>query len=310
MATRLSPGPRWAEGRAGFGHPIYDPVRGLLEALAQNDDWPDAARLNALGTTTDRTPRTATGHRIRFVPPPSDANNYELRVHASGEVATRSEDWHDLFNALAWFAFPQTKATLNAIHASEIPREAKRRGPTRDLLTIFDEGGAVVACADPDLIDLIRAFRWQTLLWSERSRVVAGMRIVVFGHAVLEQALSPWAGISCKVLFVPVSSALLAAPVMQLVDALDAAAAAWFNAKAWTGSPRDLAPLPVFGYPGWSEDGARAEFYADARYFRPQPRTGQAAGGKIVLGVGQAVAACPVSERAEESPGSAERDAG
>jgi len=310
VATRLSPDPCWAVGRAGFGHPIYDPVRGPLEQLALDDHWPDAARLNALGATIGRTPQTASGHPIRFVPPPPDAENYELRVHASGEVATRPDDWHDLFNALAWFAFPQTKATLNAIHAREIPGEADRRGPTRDLLTIFDEGGAVVACADPDLIDLIRAFRWKALFWTERARVAASMRVVVFGHAVLEKALSPWPGIICKVLLVPVSRALLTAPVTQLVDALDDTAAAWFNAHARTSSPRDLAPFPVFGYPGWSEDSARAEFYADTRYFRPRPLTAQDGGGRIVTGVGQAVAACPVSERAEESPGSAERDAG
>jgi hypothetical protein len=31
--------------------------------------------------------------------------------------------------------------------------------------------------------------------------------------------------------------------------------------------PRALAPLPVFGYPGWA-DNDRAEFYDDERYFR------------------------------------------
>jgi len=32
-------------------------------------------------------------------------------------------------------------------------------------------------------------------------------------------------------------------------------------------SPRNLAPVPVFGYPGWAvQDEA---FYEDRRYFRP-----------------------------------------
>ena len=34
--------------------------------------------------------------------------------------------WHDLFNALAWLAFPRTKARLNAMHAAEIPAEGGR----------------------------------------------------------------------------------------------------------------------------------------------------------------------------------------
>ena len=80
------------------------------------------------------------------------------------------------------------------------------------------------------------------------------MRFVVLGHAVLEQALEPRPGITCKAIF--------ASPGTDL----DAQAAAWLR-KGTT--PRDLAPLPVFGYPGWA-DNARAEFYEDARYFRPR----------------------------------------
>ena len=34
-------------------------------------------------------------------------------------------------------------------------------------------------------------------------------------------------------------------------------------------SPRELAPLPVFGYPGWA-DNAQAQFYDDLRYLRPR----------------------------------------
>jgi hypothetical protein len=270
MEAGLSLG--WAEGCTRFAHPIYDPVRQALAPLAAQADWPDHGRLDALARALGPTPRTGGGRRIRFVPPAVCGDNYELRVAARGEVATRPRNWHDLFNALAWIAFPRTKATLNAIHASEIPLRGSVRGPTRDLLTIFDEGGALVACSDPELLALIRAFRWQTLFWSERRRLLARLRIVVFGHAVLEKALTPWAGISCKALLIPVEATLLQAPVARLAQVLDAAAAAWFDAYARSSSPRDLAPLPVFGYPGWSEGGTRPEFYADTRYFRPPPQ--------------------------------------
>jgi Protein of unknown function (DUF3025) len=83
------------------------------------------------------------------------------------------------------------------------------------------------------------------------------MRVVVFGHAVLEQALQPWPGITCKAIVVPTR----AQP--------DAAIHAWLGSLAAGASPRDLAPLPVFGFPGWSVAGERAEFYEDTRYFRP-----------------------------------------
>lgn len=261
----------WAAGRARFSHPIYEPVRPALARLAREADWPDCARLDALAADLGRAPRALSGHRVRFVPPPPQSESYELQVYAHGEVATRPHNWHDLFNAVAWLTFPRTKASLNAIHAREIPLRRDVRGPTRDLLTIFDEGGALVACSDPELLDLIRAFRWQDLFWRARPRLLEGLRIVVFGHAVLEKALAPWPGITCKALLMPVETDLLRAPVQALTQVLDAAAAAWFDAFARCSSPRDLAPLPVFGYPGWSEGSASPAFYADTRYFRPQP---------------------------------------
>jgi hypothetical protein len=79
----------------------------------------------------------------------------------------------------------------------------------------------------------------------------------VLGHAILEQALRPWPGIACKALFV----AAHADP--------DAAAAAWLAGLAQHATPSVLAPLPVFGYPGWFPGNDRAEFYEDSRYFRP-----------------------------------------
>lgn len=161
-----------------------------------------------------------------------------------------------MFNALAWLAYPRTKAALNALHAAQIPLEAGKRGRARDLLTIFDEGGAIVACADALLERLIRELRWQALFWDHRERVRAGLRIFVLGHAVLEKAIRPYPGITCKVVFV--------APGRDP----DAQAAEWLMARAPRGTPRDLAPLPVFGYPGWLPGNDRAEFYADARVFR------------------------------------------
>ena len=176
-------------------------------------------------------------------------------MHETGSVETRPDNLHDFFNALAWLTFPRTKARINALHAAEIPREGGRRGRRRDLLTIFDEGGAIVHCDDSRLLALLRDFRWKELFWDNRDRVRAAMRIVVVGHAVLEQALEPWPGITCKAIVVPAA----ADP--------DAAASAWLERLAPGATPRDLAPLPVFGYPGWSVQNAA--FYEDTRYFRP-----------------------------------------
>lgn len=301
MEARLSAG---APQQADFSHPIYDPVRPALARLAREADWPDPERLNLLARELGAAPRTAGGRPVRFAAPRAGDASYELRVHASGEVATRARNWHDLFNALAWIAFPRVKATLNARHAAQIPREGGRRGPLRDLLTIFDEGGAIVACCDPGLVELIRAFRWRELFWERRADVLKAMRFVVVGHAVLEQARRPWPGITCKALFVPADEALLGRAPARLLAELDQRAAAWFEAASGELGPRALAPLPVFGYPGWLSGNDRAAFYDDTRYFRPLRRAG---GG--VESVRES-ARQPLRASAEESPGSVERDAG
>ncbi len=212
-------------------------------------------RLNRAARSIDL--KTDSGQSVRFVPPVPRDSYYEIKVFETGEVATRPDNLHDWFNALAWLAFPRSKARLNALHAAEIPREAGRRGRLRDLLTIFDEGGAIVQCDDADLLHLLKNFQWKALFWDHRDRVREAMRIVVFGHAVLEQALEPWPGITCKAIVAPAG----ADP--------DAAVQAWLAALEPGATPRSLAALPIFGYPGWLASGDRAAFYEDTRYFRP-----------------------------------------
>jgi hypothetical protein len=204
--------------------------------------------------------RTASGCAVRFVPPAAADPYYEIKVFESGCVQTRPESLHDLFNALAWLAFPRAKARINAMHAEAIPREQGRRGRLRDLLTIFDEGGAIV-CAPPPLIELARDFRWKELFWKEREQTLRSMKVHVLGHAVLEQSLKPWPGITCKVIFAEAGT--------EAGEDADACAAAWLAALPAQATPREMAPLPIFGYPGWLPGGERPEFYDDERYFRP-----------------------------------------
>jgi len=243
---------------ARLTHPIYAPYRRWLQRF---DGWPTHAQLSAWATEAGVV--TASGRPVRFVPPAPAVGAYELQVHETGKVPTRAENWHDLFNALAWLAFPRTKAALNALHAAEIPREGGRRGRLRDMLTIFDEGGAIAVCGDPALEELIRGHRWRELFWDSRARVLEALRLLVAGHAVLDKARDPWPGITCKAIFVDTSS-----------DP-DAAAASWLHAHAQGGTPRLLAPLPVFGYPGWLPQTDDPAFYDNERFFRP-PGAGEA----------------------------------
>ena len=228
---------------AGLEHPIFDSVRTCLGRLKDFS----LGSLNRLAEESKIL--TEGGKPIRFVPPGASDPYYEIHLFETGQVQTRPDNRHDFFNALAWLALPRTKARINAMHAAEIPHEGGKRGRRRDMLTIFDEGGAIVAGA-ADIAALVRAARWREL-FVERHR---DFRIVVLGHAVLEQALKPHPGITCKVVF--------ADPAADL----DAQAANTITSLA---SPKELPPLPVFGYPGWHPASADAKFYDDKRYFRP-----------------------------------------
>ena len=220
--------------------------------------WLDVERsldgLNRLAEARD--PRTESGKPVRFVPPGAKDAYYELKVYRTGEVETRPDNLHDFFNALVWIAFPRAKARINALHAAAMAHENGQRGRLRDLLTVFDEGGAIVECEDAALISLLENAPWKALFWEQRERVRKAMRITIFGHAVLEKALEPWPGIACKAL------------VVRPGADLDEAVHAWLGALQPGASPRDLPPLPVFGYPGWTaQDEA---YYEDTRYFRPR----------------------------------------
>jgi hypothetical protein len=259
---------------AGLAHPIFDAVRPFFSRLTDFS----LEELNRLAGSSGL--RTESGKPVRFIPPGASDPYYEVHLFETGQVQTRPENKHDLFNALCWLAFPKTKARINAMHAAAIPKEGGKRGRLRDMLTIFDEGGAIVAGSGVET--LVRDARWREL-FIDRHR---DFRIVVLGHAVLEQALLPRPGLTCKVVF--------ADPARDL----DTQAAAAIAALA---TPKELAPLPVLGYPGWFPGSGEPAFYADERHFRPLQR------GKMRMGVGQAAA---VSQGAEESPGSTERDAG
>jgi len=276
---------------ARLAHPAFDGVRHALARLGAAGEA-ELETLNRLACEAGV--RTESGRPLRFVAPCGEGS-YELRVFETGHVATRAGNRHDFFNALAWLAFPRTKARINALHAAEIPRENGVRGRLRDLLTLFDEGGAIVQCADPRLVALVREFRWKELFWARREQTKRAMKVLVLGHAVLEKALDPWPGIACKALFVEPGQ-----------DA-DAQAAAWLGGLAPQATPQLLLPLPVFGFPGWDPRNEHPEYYDDTRYFRPfKTDAGAPHAVKSALGVGRAAAV----HRTEESPGSAERDAG
>ena len=252
----------WRAATSALAKPFFDGVRPLLREL-EGDAWPTHAQLNTLAATHQV--GNARGTPIRFVPPSNDAMSamhYETRIAGSGEVPTR-ENWHDLFNALQWIAFPHLKSAINAQHSRLLAMggtvEASARSAPRDVLTMFDESGVIVASRETSLLDLIRHFQWRELFVARREEVIADMRFVLVGHGLMEKSLSPFIGITAKAMLLEVDAN---------TAALDRAAADWLMDDTHLADSRQLAPLPLLGIPDWDARNESAAFYDNADYFR------------------------------------------
>jgi hypothetical protein len=255
----------WHAATSALATPFFDGVRPVLRVLDGVDGtaWPTLQQLNLLAAK--RKIVNARRIPIRFVPPPADAISamrYETEIAATGEVPTR-DNWHDLFNALQWIAFPQHKSAINAQHARLLAAggaaEAAARSAPRDVLTMFDESGVIVASADTSLLRLIRHFQWRELFVDRRKEVMANMRFILVGHGLMEKSLSPFVGITAKAMLLEVD----AAPA-----GLDRAAADWLMDENHLADSHQLAPLPLLGIPGWDARNESAAFYDDTTYFR------------------------------------------
>ena len=208
---------------------------------------------------------------------PDQDDPYERRVFLTGEVPVRTANWHDLFNVLAWLSFPHAKAALNARHVSEMPSEMPgRRGRVRDALTQFDEDGMIVLSSAPDLLGLVRAFRWKDLFWTRRDDVSQRMRFLVFGHALYEKLLTPFIGVTGRAVLLDTEPELFAASARGELGAVDLRLAQRLAASAHLAgqgqlpfsAPAELAPVPVLGIPGWFAANRCESFYDDTTYFR------------------------------------------
>nr|WP_217482293.1 DUF3025 domain-containing protein [Stenotrophomonas maltophilia] len=245
------PPPRAAVDPRVFAHPLFaglQDFRDLLDGAA----WPSIAALDA---------RLALpGKRLveQDAALLADGLHYEARI-AQGHIATRAGNWHDLFNALVWASHPQLKRALNAQqcrHIDAMPPGQRNRAQA--ALTQFDETGVIVRARDEAVLRAWDRHDWPALFepscWQSGDIAIA----VVFGHALMEQALLPGRLLvgKCVVVHGEVDDAC--------VDAVTAAIA---EGRAVT-DPLQLRPLPLAGIPGWHQ-GQDAAFYADAAYFRP-----------------------------------------
>jgi hypothetical protein len=257
--------------------PMFDPLRALGGVLAM-PDWPARPALQDL-LERDRDPvMTRSGLPLRLVPVGgrmrSFEERYEARIHLRGEMVFRERNWHDLLNVLAWLTFPRIKAALNARQYAALRAQqaagAANRGPAQDALTLFDEGGVIVAACDDELIGLLRGWRWKELFWSNRARLQGRMCFYLFGHALYEKALRPFIGITGRGIVLKTEPGLLAQPPGERLAALDSRVAAYLCDPGNLTAPHELAVVPVLGVPGWCPGNEQESYYDDTNYFRPR----------------------------------------
>jgi hypothetical protein len=262
--------------------PAFATLAPLIEQLPE-DHFPTLAQLNRM--CDEREVVSGNGVAVEFVPQEAKTEEpYETRVYARGRVLTRSRNWHDLFNALVWITFPRSKAAINRHHYREMlahQAEGKRgtprtdggsRGAPRDVLTLFDESGVIVASSEPELGILMREFQWKKLFWQHRAEVIASMRFYVFGHSIYEKTLQPYKGITAKTVIFDVSQRELERPLPQQLATLDARLAKYFSDPKALAATEAYAPLPVLGIPGWTPENENERYYDDTQHFRPGRR--------------------------------------
>lgn len=237
---------REAVDSAVFARPPLDAWRDY-EALLQAPAWPMIEQLNQLRSDPE-TARFATQTSSLL----SDGLHYEQRIAERGEIATRPDNWHDLLNALVWLRYPGIKRALNARQIAEIARMGpKERSRAQYALTQFDEAGVLVTLHDPTLLVLWDAHDWYGLFWGQRDAWLDGrITVQVFGHALLELALTPGRML--------VGKALAFWPPHERECASAIARGRLLN------DPLELRPLPLAGIPGWFAGNADEAFHHSA----------------------------------------------
>jgi len=255
---------------------MLEPLRAPGGVLAR-PDWPMRSVLQNLLEREGNPVMTRSGLPLRLVPAGgrkrSFEERYEARIHLRGEMAFRERNWHDLLNVLAWLTFPRAKAALNARHYAALRAQsaagAANRGPAQDALTLFDEGGVIVASCDDELLGLLRGWRWKELFWSNRTRLPGRMYFCLFGHALYEKALRPFLGITGRGILLKTEPALLAQPPGGQLAILDSQVAATISEAGNLTAPRELAVIPILGVPGWCPGNEQESYYDNTDYFRP-----------------------------------------
>lgn len=248
-------------------NPILGQLEGLLDLSWPH--WPSIAQLN----TRFNPAISGEPLPVRFI---DDAeflalNCYYEQAVAQARVPTRDANWHDFFGAIIWTLFPKTKSLLTRLHMADINTLGLARTPRRDRITHFDECGLVLAVTDKAHVqNLLQQHDWQSLFIAQRARFGQDWQPFIFGHALYEQALSPFIGLTAKCVVIELPSDFFSLSRAQQYAQLDPKLAEQLEQSALFEQKRPLLPLPLLGIPQWWPANEDLRFYDNQNYFRPR----------------------------------------
>jgi hypothetical protein len=244
-----------------FKHPVFQDVAEFLP-WAESEQWPTVESLNFSQTEFKH---AYTGMPLVFGKQTAellnDGKHYEQRIYQSALIATRENNWHDLFNAMMWLKYPRIKSALNARQWGDIEQHGlKSRTPAQCAMTLFDEAGAIVSIP-ADMLECWKQHDWHGLFVKHAEDWRSGRAsVAVFGHALLDHAL--------------VTETLLVAKCIVLDEKLrlDVGVDGLANdihSRRILRANSELRTLPLCGIPGWHSVTDSAEFVKTAACFSP-----------------------------------------
>lgn len=198
---------------------------------------------------------------------------YEQVIFETGQVPTRTENWHDLFGGFIWCLFPKTKALINQRHVADIAvHGTKQRTKHRNALTLFDECGVVLATSNTQWQQWLRDHQWKTAFVEHRAQWGKTIKPFMFGHANYEMLTKPYIGLTGKALFVTVPDEIFCKDLVTQYQYLDQRLYEMIKTDQCLADNKLLSPLPLLGVPGWHEDNTDDTFYNNTDYFREKRR--------------------------------------
>jgi len=267
--------------------PLFEPLTPLAHYLRSfQHHWPSLDDYQHILNSYRAPIQSKNAQPIRFVAQGESPENfeelYEPRIFLKGEVQTRLENWHDFFQVLIWSSFPKTKIELNARHyvaASQRRNDSQTKGnrsTIENVITLFDECGAIIISSNPILLSKIKEHRWKELFYHHRETIRSELKCIVFGHALYEKALTPYIGMTAHCLTLTVQQSQLTLPYKQLITYCDDQISQRFSLDSGDiQSTKDLSPFPLLGMPGWHSENGNENFYNNQQYFRPKSNPAQ-----------------------------------